>query len=717
MRELLLLTAFHLVLIVTFTVAASGQTVTGVPTDYFQLRTHPFHNGFARIQVGDRFGFIDKNGRRVVALEYEAAKDFSQPVDAQGRRFACVKKDSKWVYIDQKGYQAINWQFDDADTFQVGLAAVGIGDIKSRKYGYIDPKGEVVLSPQYQQVGSFVEIDGIEGEAYATFQSEQKFGYLEYNVTTREIKEVVPAKYHQANRFSTDGFARVAVGRRYGYLSIQKIKDHRLKRLGQAQVADPLMVIPASYQQAYDTVDKLAVVQNRRKWSFLKVTSDSTSDSVFPSIKMVTATIENQLIPQRSVDLDSVGRMSANLIRFGNYVGSTDNRMLYGFLSYQPENLALVVEIQPRFNYCGDFSDDLARILIGGNLVDGKPVGGGLFGYINTEGQIRINPQFILAEDFSNGLAYVEKTDNLGRIRRGYIDTNGDFQFEVGLDLAYDFFEDLAVFSLLQNTSQNPTRLLRRDQSESGGKTVMYGYVNRAGTAEISAQFDKANNFQHGLACVLDSQSGKYGYIDSGGQYQIQAQFDQAYDFFQLDQLDFFQLESMEELGGTDQPDTGKIDFVFKSSDMGKFVTEEEQYQTYFDHLDLNRDGQIGEKEYDRAKTFFSIQKAVSDRVIVLLHLVLNQDRDADIESEEFFGFYDQNQNQQVDQSEYLAKIKVLQTAKSRSANQLGKMSTINFPSFPPLALVEVNGEQFYINRSGQQIDLPAESSSPPVSP
>ena len=707
MRELLLLIAFRFVLIVTFTAVASGQTTTGVPTDYFQIRTYPFYNGFARIQVGDRFGFIDKNGRRVVALEYEAAKDFSQPIDKQGRRFACVKKDGKWVYIDQKGYQAINWQFDDADIFQVGLAAVGIGDIKSRKYGYIDPKGKVVLSPQYQQVGSFVEIDGIEGEAYATFQSEQKFGYLEYNVTTREIKEVVSAKYHQANRFSTDGFARVAVGRRYGYLSIQKIKDHQLKRLGQAQVADPLMAIPANYQQAYDTVDKLAVVQDRRKWSFLKVTSDSTSDYV--PIKMGTATIENQLISQRSVDLDSVGHMSANLIRFGNYVGSTDNRMLYGFLAYQPETPALMVQIPSRFNYCGDFADGLARILIGGDLVDGKPTGGGLFGYINTEGQIHINPQFILAEDFSDGLAYVKKADNLGRIRRGYIDTNGDFKFEVGLDLAYDFFEDLAVFSLLKNTSQNAPRSLRRDQSESRDTTVKYGYVNRAGIAEIPAQFDKANNFQHGLACVLDSQGGKYGYIDSSGQHQIPAQFDQAYDFFQL--------ESIGELESTDQLGTGRIDFVFKSSDMGRFVAEEKQYQTYFDLLDLNRDGQIEEKEYDRAKTFFSIQKGESDRVVELLHLVLNQNENADIESEEFFGFYDQNQNQQVDQAEYLAKIKVLQTAKSQSANQLGKMSTVNFPSFPPLALVEVNGEQFYINRSGQQINLPVESSSPTVPP
>ena len=150
---------------------------------------------------------------------------------------------------------------------------------------------------------------------------------------------------------------------------------------------------------------------------------------------------------------------------------------------------------------------------------------------------------------------------------------------------------------------------------------------------------------------------------------------------------------------------------------MGRFVAEEEQYQTYFDLLDLNRDGQIEEKEYDRAKTFFSIQKGESDRVVELLHLVLNQNENADIESEEFFGFYDQNQNQQVDQAEYLAKIKVLQTAKSQSANQLGKMSTVNFPSFPPLALVEVNGEQFYINRSGQQINLPVESSSPTVPP
>ena len=44
-------------------------------------------------------------------------------------QLACVQIDQRWHFIDQKGHQAIDWQFDDADTFHCQLAAVGIGNI------------------------------------------------------------------------------------------------------------------------------------------------------------------------------------------------------------------------------------------------------------------------------------------------------------------------------------------------------------------------------------------------------------------------------------------------------------------------------------------------------------------------------------------------------------------------------------------------------------
>jgi hypothetical protein len=55
-----------------------------------------------------------------------------------------VKKDNKWGYIDKTGRLIIPFQFDTADYFSEGLAAVGIGE----KTGYIDKTGKFVVPPQ-----------------------------------------------------------------------------------------------------------------------------------------------------------------------------------------------------------------------------------------------------------------------------------------------------------------------------------------------------------------------------------------------------------------------------------------------------------------------------------------------------------------------------------------------------------------------------------------
>ena len=53
--------------------------------------------------------------------KYKLAKDFSDVVGENGRQLACVQIDQRWHFIDQKGHQAIDWQFDDADTFHCQL--------------------------------------------------------------------------------------------------------------------------------------------------------------------------------------------------------------------------------------------------------------------------------------------------------------------------------------------------------------------------------------------------------------------------------------------------------------------------------------------------------------------------------------------------------------------------------------------------------------------
>ena len=50
---------------------------------------------------------------------------------------------------EQTGKFVINPQFNFANDFSEGLAAVRIGDDKTGKWGYIDKQGKMVVNPQF----------------------------------------------------------------------------------------------------------------------------------------------------------------------------------------------------------------------------------------------------------------------------------------------------------------------------------------------------------------------------------------------------------------------------------------------------------------------------------------------------------------------------------------------------------------------------------------
>ncbi|PGH40624.1 MAG: hypothetical protein CRN43_01930, partial [Candidatus Nephrothrix sp. EaCA] len=66
---------------------------------------------------------------------------------------APVQIGNKWGYIDKNGKRVIKPQFEDAWEFQEGLARIQLGG----KYGFIDKNGEIVIKPQFDYAGDFKE--------------------------------------------------------------------------------------------------------------------------------------------------------------------------------------------------------------------------------------------------------------------------------------------------------------------------------------------------------------------------------------------------------------------------------------------------------------------------------------------------------------------------------------------------------------------------------
>lgn len=104
----------------------------------------PFSEGRALVRIGDRYGFVDRNGTLVIPAEYASAGSFSSglaPVD----NISGAGWDG---YIDRNGNVAIREEFDDAEEFRNGLALVRL---LPRDHNFGEAKVAVVPYDEYER--------------------------------------------------------------------------------------------------------------------------------------------------------------------------------------------------------------------------------------------------------------------------------------------------------------------------------------------------------------------------------------------------------------------------------------------------------------------------------------------------------------------------------------------------------------------------------------
>jgi hypothetical protein len=135
------------------------------------------------------------------------------------------------------------------------------------------------------------------------------------------------------------------------------------------------------------------------------------------------------------------------------------------------------------------------------------------WGFINTKGDVMINPRFDEVRPFSEGLALVRDVD----LKYGFIDATGKVVIELQYRCAFGFSEGLAPVA-----------------KDCGG---LWEYIDHKGNIIIPAKFQWAGNFSDGLAEVLVAPDpnapniDKSGYIDKTGKIVIEAKFGWAEQF------------------------------------------------------------------------------------------------------------------------------------------------------------------------------------------
>lgn len=208
------------------------------------------------------------------------------------------------------------------------------------------------------------------------------------------------------------------------------------------------------------------------------------------------------------------------------------------------ENLGLA--IVPEMGGIDSFADGLALAKVGEK-----------YGYLDTNGNEVIEPQFEDAKSFSQGLAAARDGG-----KWGYIDTRGNWAIAPQFDGAGPFSQDLAIVTLpsgqgvIDRAGTLQTQIARSDVQPflpesatvrdilispfadglarvtvelEGGFSDRVGFIDGTGNWAIALQEHPILDFSEGLAAIeID---GKYGYIDQTGQIAIAAQFKGAQPF------------------------------------------------------------------------------------------------------------------------------------------------------------------------------------------
>lgn len=186
----------------------------------------PFKEGLAAIFVPEKgYGYINKEGKMVVAPMFEEAKSFSEG-------FAAVKdkKKGRWGFINKEGKLSIEQKYIFADSFSEGRALIRkwVGD--DRLYGYIDHSGSIAVEPQFWEAYAFSEglaAVQLRGDMVAfdgTLNGKPASGSIQLSGSWGFIKKYgefyISPRFKAATPFS-EGLARVYDSNKklYGYIN------------------------------------------------------------------------------------------------------------------------------------------------------------------------------------------------------------------------------------------------------------------------------------------------------------------------------------------------------------------------------------------------------------------------------------------------------------------------------------------------------------------
>lgn len=297
----------------------------------------------------------------------------------------------------------------------------------------------------------------------------------------RHGRLAVGLRFDEARNF-TEGLAPVRLGVEWGYV------DEK----GQ-------IVIAVQFANAGEFSGGLAPVERGFRWGYIDKVGRFVVEPRFDEARPFSFGFAQVRLGTDWFYIDWAGhRSSRDFWGAPNFSEELTPAASEGKVGYVDSQLNWA--IKPQFIEAGRFSEGVAPVQVGGK-----------WGYIDRSRSLVILPRFVKAESFSEGLAAVAVDIN----REGYIDKSGRFAIPPKFGEANAFSEGLAPVIYRGH-------LVRGAKEHTGLKFVgaRWGYIDKSGklVIRLDQRTDYAGPFTNAIGYVR-FKGGSYGYIDTRGRY------------------------------------------------------------------------------------------------------------------------------------------------------------------------------------------------------
>ncbi len=312
-----------------------------------------------------------------------------------------AKTPEKWFYIDKRGNVFDEKRFESVyGSFDSGYAKV----YKNGKWGLCDTTGKIIIEPKFDDIESF-------REGLAKVKIGDKYGFVDISG-----KLIIEPKFDGVTSFR-EGLAGVVIDNKCGFID----------KTGK-------IVIELKFDEAYNFVEGLALVLIDTVYGFIDKNGNWVIKPVYDDGYYFSEGLAAVKKKNKWGYIDKEGKIVIDF-EFDNAYPFSEGRALvlkdkeYFFINKEGTP---VIETQDYETMGIYFSEGLNFIKINWQ-----------WGFIDTLGEIKIEPQFDSVLNFSEGLAIVKIKDKFG-----YIDKNGKIVIEPKYDYAHSFNNGMALVKI-----------------------------------------------------------------------------------------------------------------------------------------------------------------------------------------------------------------------------------------------------------------------------